>query len=227
MLVQPVAALAFVIYLFVVLPWLAVKSVHQLRRAGEGAAALPPQEVIWIHTIISQLAMLLLAWVVAFVIDYPLFHIAPLDAWDFAAGAAALAGYFVLRALSYATRTEEERRKLLVYAIAPQTRWQFALYSLTVVVASVAEEAAYRGVGMAILRDWLGNGVVAAAILSLAFALAHAPQGGKSMLVIIPMALVMHVLVWVTGTLAIAIVVHALYDFVAGYQISREARTLT
>jgi len=32
---------------------------------------------------------------------------------------------------------------------------------------------------------------------------------------------------WVTGTLAIAIVVYGLYDFVAGYQISREARTFT
>jgi hypothetical protein len=41
------------------------------------------------------------------------------------------------------------------------------------------------------------------------------------------MALVMHVLVWLTGILAIAIVVHAVSDLVAGYQISREARTLT
>jgi membrane protease YdiL (CAAX protease family) len=220
-----IPALAFLIYLLVLLPWLALKSVQHLRLAGEGKAALPRQETIWINTLISQTLMLVFAWLVAGAIDVSLFHVAPLDAGDFAAGAAALAAYFALRAIARVLRTEAEQRKLLVYAIAPRTGRQWLLWSLTVVAASVAEEAAYRGVGMAILSFWLGNGVVAAAVLSLAFAVAHAPQGGKSMLVIIPMAIVMHVLVWLTGTLAIAIVVHAVYDFVAGYQISREART--
>ena len=44
------------------------------------------------------------------------------------------------------------------------------------------------------------------------------------MLIIFGMALVMHALVWFTGTLIVAMIVHAVYDFVAGYLIAREAK---
>lgn len=138
----------------------------------------------------------------------------------------ALAVYFLLRAVSVVIRSEDERRQLLVYLIAPRTRREWILWSATVIAAAIAEEAAYRGVGMAILWYALGNGYLAAIVSSIAFAVAHSTQGAKSVLIIFGMAIVMHVLVWYTGTLIVAMVVHAVYDFVAGYLIAREARVL-
>ena len=66
-------------------------------------------------------------------------------------------------------------------------------------------------------------GWIAAALLSIAFALAHWAQGWKSMVVIAAIALTMHALVQFTGTRVVAMGVHATYDIVAIALISREA----
>jgi hypothetical protein len=60
--------------------------------------------------------------------------------------------------------------------------------------------------------------------LRTAFALAHWVQGWKSGAVIFAMALVAHALVALTGTLVLKMIVHAVYDFVAGAQIAKQAR---
>jgi len=93
-----------------------------------------------------------------------------------------------------------------------------------VLVASVAEEAAYRGVGMSILWYSLDNPWAAALLCATAFALALWVQGWRSAIAIFQIALVLHALVEVTGTLVLAMAVHAIYDFVAGSRIAREAR---
>ena len=217
-------SLLFLLYLLILLPWAALRSYQHFRKVTSGTATLPPRPTIWINTLASQLVMLVFAWLVAILIGYPLFQVPGFGVREVAAGLAALGLYFLLRKISQMSRSDEERRRLIVFAIAPRTREEWLLWSATVIAASIAEEAAYRGIGLAVLSYALGNAYVAAAICSLAFALAHGPQGPRSMLVIFFMAIVMHVLVWITGTLVIAMIVHAIYDFVAGYLISREAR---
>lgn len=219
-------AICFLAYLLGLLPWLAIRSHRLLQQASEGTASLPPRQTIWINTLFSQLTMFVFAWLIGGTFDYPLFHAGEPGLREVIAGTVALAAYFLLRAVSVAIRTEEERRRLLVYLIAPRTRREWMLSSVTVIAAAIAEEAAYRGVGMAILWYALGNGYLAAIVASIAFAVAHSTQGPKSVLIIFGMAIVMHVLVWYTGTLIIAMVVHAVYDFVAGYLIARDARAL-
>ena len=219
-------SLFFLAYLLVLIPWLALRSTRYLRDATAGKVVLPSRQAIWINTLISQLLMLALAWLIAGSISYPLFQLPSFGSREISAGIAALAVYFALRAIAGAMRSADERKRLFVYAIAPRTPSEWWLWSLTVLAASVAEEAAYRGVAMAILWYWLGNGWIAAAICSIAFAVAHSTQGWKSTVIIFGMAVVMHVLVWYSQTLIVAMVVHALYDFVAGYLIGREARTL-
>lgn len=91
-------------------------------------------------------------------------------------------------------------------------------------MASVREEIAYRGVAMSILWYSLGNPWIAALICAIAFAAAHWAQGAKSGVFIFFLALMMHGLVAITGTLILAMVVHGIYDFVAGYLISREVQ---
>ena len=84
-----------------------------------------------------------------------------------------------------------------------------------VLAAGFAEEAAYRGLGMLVLgvlgiQPWWS-----ALLLSAAFAVAHAVQGRLGVVIVFAMALVMHALVALTGTLLIAMVVHIAYDLVA------------
>lgn len=96
--------------------------------------------------------------------------------------------------------------------LMPQTPRETATYSLLAIVAGISEEAAYRGVLMQILWYALGNPWIAMLIAAAAFAFIHLLQGWKSVLVIFVMACVMHALVWYSGTLVIAMVVHAMYD---------------
>ena len=85
------------------------------------------------------------------------------------------------------------------------------------VLAGIAEEAAYRGVGWQVLSWTLGDrSIVAMWILSVAFALAHRVQGWAAMVGIGVMAVLMHLLVWRTETLLVAIAVHVAYDVLVG-----------
>ena len=115
---------------------------------------------------------------------------------------------------------------MLVYRIAPQTSTEWILWTATVLVASISEEVAYRGVTMQILWYSLGDPWVAVLLCAVAFAAAHMAQGLKSSIFIFGFALIMHALVALTGTLILAMIIHAIYDFAAGYLISIEAKRL-
>jgi membrane protease YdiL (CAAX protease family) len=140
--------------------------------------------------------------------------------------AAALLACFALRQVLRALQPEEQRRRMMVYFLAPRSPREWVGAMAAILVASVAEEAAYRGIGMTILWYWLGNPWLAATLCAFAFALAHWVQGFRSGVFIFALALVMHALCVLTGTLVLAMIVHALYDFVAAGLIAREARRL-
>jgi hypothetical protein len=131
-----------------------------------------------------------------------------------------------LRLLVYQNRSESEIRRLAVYRRAPRTAPERRTFVFVVLLASVAEEAAYRGVGWSVLWFALGNGWLSAALLSVAFALAHWSQGWKSLAAIVLLALVFHGLVALTGVLVLAMAVHAAYDLLVGGMIQKKAREL-
>lgn len=220
------ASLFFLAYILVFLPWVAFRSARALRPAGEGSPArpLPSREGIWIGTLFSQGALLFLAWLTGRQFGYRLFELPALGVRDALAALMALGVFFELRRAARAIHSEDERRRMVVYLLAPRTPRERALWIATGLVASVAEEAAYRGVGMSILWYSLGSPWPAALVCATAFALAHWTQGWKSALVVFAMAMVMHGLVALTGALVLAMLVHAVYDLVAGYLIAREAR---
>jgi len=217
-------ALFFLAYLLAFLPWLAFRSARQFRvRDSTAAAPFPSREAIWTGTLVNQGVMFVLAWLTGRGFGYRIFAVSSFGAREVLAGLAALGASFILRTVARRLRSEEERRGMVVYLLAPRTTRERMLWVGTGLAASVAEEAAYRGVGMAILWYALGNAWLAALICATAFSLAHWTQGWKSAAVILAMALVMHGLVAVTGLLVIAMAVHAIYDLVAGTLISREA----
>ena len=221
-------SLVFLLYLLVVLPMAAIRSARVLRAARAGAMpkAFPTREAIWIRTMISLGALLFLSWMVGRTFDYDLFAAPPLGARDLALAAGALLACFAQRQALRALRPEEERRRLMVYFLAPRSPREWALAIGTILLAGVAEEAAYRGVGMAILWYGLGSPWLAAFLCALAFALAHWVQGLKSGVLIFVMALVFHALCALTGTLVLAMIIHVIYDVVSAVLIAREARQL-
>jgi membrane protease YdiL (CAAX protease family) len=214
--------LVFLLYLLVLIPWLARKTALRLRGQLPG----PPVSRLtyWKSGVIFQAILFLLAWYVGSTFDYRIFTPVELSPRSVFLAAAAFVLLLGIRAIARRSRTEEERRSLLVYSRSPRSPVEAGWFSLAVVCASVAEEAAYRGVGWAMLWWSLGNGWISAFVLCVAFALAHWNQGWKSGIVITAFAAVFHALVALTGGLVLAMLVHAAYDFLAGYQIARQAR---
>lgn len=215
--------------LLVVLPWLAWRSAQRLRAARSGTEVpgtpqLPSRTGIFTGTLILLSSLFFLAWLTGRGFGFNPFHIERLGGRELLAGIAALAGAFGLRWVSQAIRSETERRSLPAFAFMPRTSTEWTLYLATAVAAGIAEETAYRGVGMALLTWSTGSAMLSAAVLSVAFGLAHLTQEWKSVGIVIAMALLMHALVAFTGTLVIAMVVHTVYDVIAGILGSRDAR---
>jgi len=217
-------SLLFLAFLLLLLPSAAIRSARRLRMAGtEGTPRPVPSRVrVWSSSLALQGMLLLAAWYTGRGFDYRIFHASAIGAAEIGAAVATLGILFLLRARIRARRPAEERKNLAVYRLSPRTPLEWTLWTATVLVASVAEEAAYRGVGMSILWYSLGNPWLAAPICAAAFALAHAVQGWRSMVAIFQIGLLMHALVAVAGTLVLAMAVHAAYDCVAGVLIARE-----
>ena len=220
-------SLIFLLYILILLPWMAFRSAERLRairaRLPEGAPLELPRMRIWAGTLLLMAMMFLLSWSVGHGFDFHIFALPALGARDVLAAALALALLLSVRWIVRKTHTEAERRRMVVFQIAPRNAREWVLYAMTVIAAAIAEEAAYRGVGMSILWYWLGTPWPAVIILSVAFALAHWIQGWKSGVIIFFMALVAHGLVALTHTLVLMMVVHAAYNFIAGSMIAREA----
>ena len=219
-------SLLFLTLLFVLLPYAAWRSTLRLRppqSAGQRGPEIS-REQVWANSVINCVFLFFLAWAVGWTFGFEIFAIPRLGLRELAASLLALAGCFVVRAILRASRTEAERRKLMVYRLAARTPREFLLWIATSISAGIAEEAAYRGVAMSILWYSLGNPWIAAFLCATAFAVTHCLQGWKSVLAIFAIALVMHALVLFTETLVLAMIVHASYDLIAGYLIAIQAR---
>ena len=110
--------------------------------------------------------------------------------------------------------------------LAPQTRAEKRLFSMVAITAGVCEEILYRGLLLAALVSLLGTWP-AVAISSLIFGLGHAYQGISG---IAKTGLVGLVLAWLTvssGSLFIAILLHAAIDLASGRLMGKALRMTT
>lgn len=221
-------SLAFLVVIFLLLPWAALRSGRRLRAAydGSGRCAVPSGWQVWGSSLLLQAALLYLAWRVGTGFGFRIFAAPRLDALAMLQAAGALLACLGIRAAARAALSEADRRRMVVFRLSPRTGGERVLQLVTILAASVAEEAAYRGVAFAILWHALGNGWVAALLSALAFALAHSAQGWRSAGWVFLVALVMQGLVALTGTLVLAMLVHLVYDLIASTLIAAEARAM-
>ena len=216
-----ISSAAYLILLLVLAPALALKNAKVFNAR---TSALPALSTMYLNSLVLLVVLFALAWFTARTFAYELFATPVLGARAWLAGAAALCSQFAMQYVSHAVRKPEEQRTMPVLRLTPRSAGERALYSVVSVAAGVAEEAAYRGVLTSILWYALGSVWIAALISAVAFAAGHAVQGWKSMAVIFIMACSMQLLVNYTGTLVIAMAVHAIYDLLAPTLRSRIVR---
>jgi membrane protease YdiL (CAAX protease family) len=212
-----VSSWIFLFYMLGVLPLMAFRSARIFNAPADDPTrrAIPPLATIYRNTSVVLLLLLALAWFTARTFDYRLFAVPRFGTREILAGAAALLFQFAMMYVSHAARSTDELSDMPVNRMMPQSPRERARYSVMAIVAGIAEEAAYRGVLMSVVWHATGFASLAVLVSALAFALGHVVQGRKSMAVIFVMACSMHALVWYTGTLVIAMAVHAVYDLLA------------
>ena len=182
------------------------------RDGSDALGAIPPLTRIYANTLLMLAVLFAFAWFTARTFGFHIFALPRFGAKEVVAGVCALLFQFVMSYLNVTMRPAGEAHAMAVNRLLPRSPREKVLYAFTAIVAGIAEEAAYRGVLMSILWYGLGSAWLAVLISALVFALGHALQGWKSMAVICIMACSMHALVWYTGTLVVAMAVHALYD---------------
>ncbi len=108
-------------------------------------------------------------------------------------------------------------RKRVVALFMPTNAAERMLWIAAAALAGFGEEVTWRGVQTILLTRLTGNLIVAATICIVMFSIAHAIQGWSSVGIIALFAAAFHVLVWLAGSLYVAMAVHFLYDLIAGF----------
>lgn len=213
----------FLVVLFVLTPRAALRSARLLRQMQADGQPLPRRRMV-LSTMFSLSVLWALSALNAAAMGRELFAVWRFGARELVVGAGGLVLLLAAIPLSRWGRTPEEERRRLVYGFAPRNAGEMTVFAVVAVVAGVAEEAAYRGVAVWVLAPIFGSVAPAIALSAMAFAVAHAVQGGRAMAIVFAIALVFHGIVQLTGTLVVAMVAHAAYDVVAGIVAGRRAR---
>lgn len=125
-------------------------------------------------------------------------------------------GTFLLSVLVYAVwktlKRKPERalqsRRLFGTSTPAELAWAMAL-ALT---AGVGEEIIFRGVLYQLLERQFGSVLIAAVVCVVVFAVGHLTQGLKGIVFSAYLAICLHYIVIVFGSIIVAMIVHTLYD---------------
>jgi membrane protease YdiL (CAAX protease family) len=123
-------------------------------------------------------------------------------------------------------RAAVESRSPGVDLFMPTSGVERAWWLSVSVLAGISEEITWRCVQVALLTQLIGDYRIAAAASAVSFACAHWVQGPRSVAVILLFAGGFQGLVWLAGSIYVAIVVHIAYDITAGIAYGRLGRQL-
>jgi membrane protease YdiL (CAAX protease family) len=123
-------------------------------------------------------------------------------------------------------RRAVERRTRVVHLFMPDTAAERAWWLAVSILAGVGEEITWRGVQTALLSALMGSYLLGALLSAVSFGLAHFIQGWRSAVVITIFALGFQTIVWLSGSLYVAMAVHVAYDMTAGLSYARLGREL-
>lgn len=184
---------------------------------------------IYVSALITHAGLLLLTWLVVRGQPMPLLASYRPDATDLGIGVASLAIGLVALLPRFRQTDPEARRRTRM--IAPRTPGEYLSFYLVAVSAGVSEQLAYRGVLFLLLAALavpfmspLAAWIVAALASALVFGIVHVFQGWKNAALAGLIGLRDQIVIALTGTMFVAIVVHAVHDITAGTVIGRRER---
>jgi membrane protease YdiL (CAAX protease family) len=176
------------------------------------------------RTTVSLVALAAVSLAVAYVQRIDLFPRQWPSLWAVMAGLVAYAA-----AVAYMRprwRRAVERKAQVVHFFMPANAVERGWWLAVSVLAGIGEEITWRGVQAALVGCLTGYFWTAALACAISFGLAHAMQGWRSVAVIVVFALGFHLLVWLAGSLYVAMAVHVAYDITAGLHYGRLGREL-
>jgi membrane protease YdiL (CAAX protease family) len=210
---------AFVVFVTVIVPWAVLRN-----REAALAMAGVPLALRFYAMLLPQVFLAVLAVVTGLVEGVDLFPARPPSLVSWFAGVVFLTIALVLVRPHWRRSVEQQKPTWRLFAPTnPRERRMWVGLSLS---AGFGEELVWRGVLPALLASLTGSLAIALALSVLSFALAHAIQGIRSVFAIAGIAAAFHALVFVSGSLYVGMVVHFLYDVVAGFTYARFARDL-
>jgi membrane protease YdiL (CAAX protease family) len=138
----------------------------------------------------------------------------PPPAWTWAATAAYLV--FIAVRVRIGWRKSAEERKQKARLTLPENRAEMLYWIPISLLAGVTEEYAYRGVAFSVLSQITGSAAISFTLCVLAFSIAHMMHGWRATMGIAFLAILFHLIVFLTQSLYLVIVFHAAYDLVIG-----------
>jgi membrane protease YdiL (CAAX protease family) len=141
-----------------------------------------------------------------------------------AAGLAMYAGAVIFMRPRW--RRAIERRLPVVHLFLPSTAAERGWWIIVSLLAGIGEEITWRGVQADLLYFLTGSLLIAALLSAISFGVLHVIQGWKSAALIGLFALGFHGLVWLAGSLYVAMAVHVAYDITAGITYARLGKKL-
>lgn len=215
---DPVAVCFLIVFGFLV-----PLAVIQGRSHGRGGIGIPPLPKQASQIVLMELFFLLVALAAARARRIDVFALGSLPIKAILLAAVVLILGLVTLPLRWKTLSAEQRRKSL--ATRPQKPGDLGPWFAVSLAAGIVEETVYRGVMMALLLPRTRNWWLSVVICVLLFALGHLNQSAVMVVMtLVPMATAMHFLVAWTGSLYLAMTVHFLYNFLAGFVFIRIAR---
>jgi membrane protease YdiL (CAAX protease family) len=209
---------ATLVYLFVVLGWMPAAGIASFLRVKAGKA-MPAKPRYYRNMIIVQGVLAGYSIAIARHNDMKLLGNPP-ALWVWLISAVYVA--FIGQRLHAAWKKMNTERKRRARRLLPENPRQLRYWIPISLLAGIGEEIAFRGVAFAALRDISGSTIFAVAMCVLAFAFAHTVQGWRGVLGTGVIALVMHLIVYETGGLYLAMAVHVAYDLIVGVIAMRQ-----
>lgn len=141
--------------------------------------------------------------------------------------AAALAMYVVaVLFMRPRWRRAVEKRTRIVHLFMPANAVERTWWITVSTLAGISEEITWRGVHPVLLTVLLGSPVAGAAVAAVTFGVADMVQGWKSAAIVSIFAAGFQTLVWLSGSLYLAMLVHVAYDITAGLAYGRLGKEL-
>ncbi|MBX7187562.1 MAG: CPBP family intramembrane metalloprotease [Vicinamibacteria bacterium] len=210
---------AFVVFVTVVVPWAVLRN-----RESALAMAGIPLALRFYAMLLPQIVLGVLALVTGFMEGIELFPPEAPSLLSWAASSVFLGVALLLVRPHWRRSIEEDKPTWRLFA--PTNRRERRMWIVLSLSAGIGEELVWRGVLPALVARLTGSLALGIALSIASFALAHAIQGPRSVLAIAAIAAAFHALVFISDSLYPAMVVHFVYDVIAGFTYARFAREL-